>query len=89
MASISISAPRGMLTMTIKSPITVAEDVGELREISGKGDSAFTSTMRFLGGLAKVSKAAFTLVPDEARLKSEAERAGGAFNAQIVARLNR
>lgn len=86
--SANISAPRGMLTISIREPVTVAEDVGELRKMDGGGDDRFTATMRFLGGLAKVSKAAYALVPDAERLTSEATRAGGAFNAEIVARIN-
>jgi hypothetical protein len=87
--SANVSAPRGMLTLSLKAPVAVAEDIGTLQKVDPSNkDSGFTSAMRFLGGLAKVSKAAYTLVPDDKKLGSEATRAGAAFNAEIVRRLN-
>ncbi|WP_448659502.1 hypothetical protein ACPVPU_03305 [Sphingomonas sp. CJ99] len=85
--SANVSAPRGFMTLSIKGPLPVAENIGELRKLERRGDSGFTSAMRFLGGLAKVNKSAFSLVADNAALSREAGRAGAAFNTEIVARL--
>ncbi|MDZ4370617.1 MAG: hypothetical protein U1C74_04255 [Phenylobacterium sp.] len=85
--SATLTSARGVMTLTMAQPAPVAEDVGALRAMSGVGDDRYTATMRFLGGLAKVSKAAYVLEPDQARLQAEALRAGKAFNSQIVARL--
>jgi hypothetical protein len=85
--SANVSSPRGFMTVAVRQPVTVAEDIGALRKLDARGDDRFTATVRFLGGLAKVSKAAYAVEADSARLQAEALRAGGGFNAEIVARM--
>lgn len=69
----------------IEDGIAVAQGIGTLQQISRTGTG--TQVMRYLAGLSSVDKAGYVLAPDWDKVETEAIRAGKAFNAQIVAKL--
>lgn len=66
--------------------VVAATDIGTLTKAGQT--SAVLNALQFLSRQRMVNKTEFTLEPDWDKVEAEAVRAGRAFNAQMVARLN-
>lgn len=72
--------------VNIREGIEVASGIGTLEQLDRTSTS--TNVLRYLSGMSTIDKTNYVLIPDWDKIEVEALRAGKAFNAQIVAKLN-
>lgn len=78
---------RGYLTLDLRKPLLVSDDIGALNYVEGSSPSTGAKVFRYMAGMSTINKAAYTFEPEGDRMHAEALRAGREFNAQIVAAL--